>query len=170
MAEAADVNLGMFHYHFKTREAFLRAVLARDLTQAGEVRERAAELGALVEVKYSEENTDLQVKQAEELIAKGAKALVVVASDAAAAGTIVDKAHAAGVKVIAYDRMILDSDVDLFVTFDSRVRSMVQWATASSNRAGSFSAQLCSSRPSSVRATERRSRTNSAAPDSSSSR
>ncbi len=27
VAEAAGVNLGMFHYHFKSREAFLRAVL-----------------------------------------------------------------------------------------------------------------------------------------------
>ena len=27
VAEAADVNLGMFHYHFKSREAYLRALL-----------------------------------------------------------------------------------------------------------------------------------------------
>src|SRR5438876_3390946 len=27
VAEAADVNLGMFHYHFKTRDAFLRELL-----------------------------------------------------------------------------------------------------------------------------------------------
>lgn len=27
VADAAGVNLGMFHYHFKTREAFMRAVL-----------------------------------------------------------------------------------------------------------------------------------------------
>lgn len=27
VAEAADVNLGMFHYHFKSRDAFLRALL-----------------------------------------------------------------------------------------------------------------------------------------------
>ena len=27
VAEAADVNIGMFHYHFRTREAYLRAVL-----------------------------------------------------------------------------------------------------------------------------------------------
>ncbi|QJR09016.1 hypothetical protein DSM104443_00051 [Usitatibacter rugosus] len=27
VADAAGVNIGMFHYHFKTREAFLRAVL-----------------------------------------------------------------------------------------------------------------------------------------------
>lgn len=27
VAEAAQVNLGMFHYHFRTREAFLRALL-----------------------------------------------------------------------------------------------------------------------------------------------
>lgn len=29
VAEAAGVNLGMFHYHFKTREAFLRELLQR---------------------------------------------------------------------------------------------------------------------------------------------
>ena len=27
VADAAGVNLGMFHYHFKSREAFLRALL-----------------------------------------------------------------------------------------------------------------------------------------------
>src|SRR5512139_3049244 len=27
VSEAAGVNIGMFHYHFRTREAFLRAVM-----------------------------------------------------------------------------------------------------------------------------------------------
>ncbi len=29
VAEAADVNIGMFHYHFRTREIFLREVMQR---------------------------------------------------------------------------------------------------------------------------------------------
>ena len=81
---------------------------------------RAEELGATVDVMYSGEDAVLQTAQAENLIIQGVDALVVVPYDAEAARAIVDTAHAAGVKVIAYDRMITESDVDLFVTFDSR--------------------------------------------------
>lgn len=90
---------------------------------------RAEELGAVVEVKYSGENANLQISQAENLIIQGVKVLVVVPYDAATAGVIVDKAHAAGVKVIAYDRMISNSDVDLFITFDSRMLGKLQAET-----------------------------------------
>ncbi|MFA6095615.1 MAG: substrate-binding domain-containing protein [Candidatus Paceibacterota bacterium] len=82
--------------------------------------ERANELGAIVEVKYSGEDPDFQISQAENLIIQGAKALVVVPNDAVTAARIVEKAHAAGVKVIAYDRMITGSDVDLYISFDGR--------------------------------------------------
>ncbi|MFA5095356.1 MAG: substrate-binding domain-containing protein [Candidatus Paceibacterota bacterium] len=82
--------------------------------------ERAKELEAIVEVKYSGEDPKLQISQAENLIIGGVKVLVVVANDSASASQIVDMAHKAGIKVIAYDRMIDKSDVDLYVTFDSR--------------------------------------------------
>jgi len=82
--------------------------------------ERAKELGAAVEVKYSGEDPKLQISQAENLIIGGVKVLIVVANDSASASKIVDMAHKAGIKVIAYDRMIDKSDVDLYITFDSR--------------------------------------------------
>lgn len=81
---------------------------------------RAEELGATVEVKYSGENPKLQISQAENLIIGGVKVLVVVPSDSQSAIEIIKKAHDAGVKVIAYDRMIEKSDVDFYITFDSR--------------------------------------------------
>jgi D-xylose transport system substrate-binding protein len=81
---------------------------------------RAKELGASVDVQYSGEDSALQISQAENLIIQGVKVLVVVPYDGKAAATIVEKAHVAGVKVIAYDRMITNSDVDLYLTFDSR--------------------------------------------------
>ncbi len=44
VAEAAGVNIGMFHYHFRTREAFLRAVLQEAYDEMFErFRARAAE-------------------------------------------------------------------------------------------------------------------------------
>ncbi len=43
---------------------------------------------------------------------------MVVPNNAKTAATIVDSAHKAGVPVMAYDRLILDSDVDLYVSFD----------------------------------------------------
>jgi AcrR family transcriptional regulator len=45
VAEAAGVNLGMFHYHFKTREAFLRALLQSFYEEMfGELLARAQQL------------------------------------------------------------------------------------------------------------------------------
>jgi D-xylose transport system substrate-binding protein len=45
--------------------------------------------------------------------------LIVVAHNAQTAATIVESAHKAGVPVIAYDRLIRDADVDLYVSFDA---------------------------------------------------
>jgi D-xylose transport system substrate-binding protein len=82
--------------------------------------ERAKELGAAVNVKYSGEDSQLQISQAENLIIGGAKVLVIVPNDSVVASKIVDMAHEAGIKIIAYDRMIDKSNVDLYVSFDSR--------------------------------------------------
>jgi D-xylose transport system substrate-binding protein len=81
---------------------------------------KVQELGGTVDVQYSGEDSQRQILQAENMIIQGVKTLVVVTSDADATAVIVEKAHAAGVKVIGYDRMINKSDLDLFVTYDSR--------------------------------------------------
>jgi len=83
--------------------------------------ERAEELGARVIPAYANDNAQLQQTQAESLILQGVDVLVVVPQDGVLAAGIVTRAHAAGIPVVAYDRLIAHPDLDLFVTFDSRV-------------------------------------------------
>jgi D-xylose transport system substrate-binding protein len=52
------------------------------------------------------------------MIKSGIKVLVLLPHDATRASRIVDAAKAASVKVISYDRLVLNSDVDLYITFD----------------------------------------------------
>lgn len=81
-----------------------------------------------VELLVQAANSDAakQVSQAENLLVQGADVLIVVPQDAEASGVIVQNAHASDVPVIAYDRMITNVDVDLYVSFDSvRVGEMM---------------------------------------------
>lgn len=80
---------------------------------------RAEELGAHVLVLAANEDPDNQVRQAENLILQGVDVLVVVAEDGEQASGIVDKAHEAGIKVIAYDRLIKNPALDYYVSFDN---------------------------------------------------
>jgi len=79
---------------------------------------RAKQLGA--EVIFSDANgdDDLQFQQVKDMIRKGVKVLVLLPHDTSKAARMVDAAKAANVKVISYDRLVLNSDVDLYVTFD----------------------------------------------------
>lgn len=80
---------------------------------------RAGELGAEVIVEAANSDADEQLRQAEKLINQGVQVLVVVPQDGELAAEIVNKAHAAGVKVIAYDRLIKNSELDRYVSFDN---------------------------------------------------
>ena len=80
---------------------------------------KAEELGASVLVVEAADDPDVQVRQAESLILQGVDVLVVVASDATVTASIVDKAHEAGIKVIAYDRLILNESLDYYISFDN---------------------------------------------------
>ena len=80
---------------------------------------KAEELGAKVLVQSANANATVQNSQAENLLTQGIDILVIVANNAKTAATIVDSAHKANVPVMAYDRLIADSDVDLYVSFDT---------------------------------------------------
>lgn len=68
---------------------------------------------------YNAENDSAkQQQQAEQALTEGAEVLVVIAVDQKAAGVIVNMAKAANVPVVAYDRLILDSPVDYYVSVD----------------------------------------------------
>ena len=81
--------------------------------------ETAQELGASVIAVSADLDADAQESQAENLILQGVDALVVVAQDGEKASAIVEKAHAAGIPVIAYDRLIKNSDLDYYISFDN---------------------------------------------------
>ncbi len=83
-----------------------------------EVVKAAEKMGAKVLVQAANGNDALQNSQAENLLTQGVDVLLVAPHNGKTAATIVDAAHKAGVPVIAYDRLILDSDLDLYVTFD----------------------------------------------------
>jgi D-xylose transport system substrate-binding protein len=80
------------------------------------------ELAPGVQVIYSNANQDsnLQLSQAEAALTNGAQLLVLDPVDSAGAAVIADRAKAQGVPVIAYDRLILNSDgVSAYVSFDN---------------------------------------------------
>lgn len=80
---------------------------------------RANELGARVLVLAANSDDTVQVGDVEKLITKRVDALVIVPHDGAVMAKGVHMAHDAGIPVIAYDRIIRDSDVDLYVSFDN---------------------------------------------------
>jgi D-xylose transport system substrate-binding protein len=62
---------------------------------------------------------DRQNKQADALLTQGMSALVVIPKNLFTAARIVKSAHEKGVPVLAYDRLIRDADLDVYVTFDN---------------------------------------------------
>jgi D-xylose transport system substrate-binding protein len=76
-------------------------------------------LGAEVEIQAANGDDAVQIAQAETLISKGVDLLVVVPHNAEAMAAIVKKAHLAGIKVMAYDRLVKNADIDMYVSFDN---------------------------------------------------
>ncbi|WP_237152111.1 multiple monosaccharide ABC transporter substrate-binding protein [Oryzibacter oryziterrae] len=72
------------------------------------------------DLQYAEDDIPNQLAQIENMVTKGVKVLVVAAIDGTTLTDILQKAHDAGVKVIAYDRLIRNSpNVDYYTTFDN---------------------------------------------------
>lgn len=80
---------------------------------------RCGELGARVLVQAANNDEAVQSSQAENLLTQGVDVLVVAPHNSETAATIVEAAHRAHVSVIAYDRLIRSSDVDLYMSFDN---------------------------------------------------
>lgn len=80
---------------------------------------RANELGADVLVVSANGDDTRQVRDCEALINNKVSALVIIPHDGAAMAKGVALAHEAGIPVLAYDRLILNSDLDLYITFDN---------------------------------------------------
>ena len=100
---------------------------------------RAEELGAKVLVQAANNDDAVQNAQAENLLTQGVDVLVVAPHNAKSAATIVEAAHKAGVPVIAYDRLINDCDLDLYISFDNlRVGEMQAEYAVAHARSGNY--------------------------------
>ncbi len=93
-----------------------------------------------VEILFSQGSTATELSNVETLLAKGIKVLIITAQDGDAAAAAVEKAKAEGVTVIAYDRLITNTQaVDYYVTFDSvavgeaQAQYLVDQATGTGN-------------------------------------
>lgn len=75
-------------------------------------------LGADVLVQAANSDDTIQINNVEALISRNVDVLVVVPHNGLAMAKAVKLAHEAGIPVIAYDRLIMDSDLDLYITFD----------------------------------------------------
>ncbi len=80
---------------------------------------KANELDADVLVQSANGDDSTQLSQAENLISQDINVLVIIAHNGDALAPVVDEAHKAGVKVLAYDRMITNADLDDYISFDS---------------------------------------------------
>lgn len=78
----------------------------------------AEELGAQVIMQNANEDPDEQIRQIEYLISKKVDVLVIIPNDAQKLTGVLKKARENGIKIIAYDRLIQDVPIDLYISFD----------------------------------------------------
>ena len=89
--------------------------------QDGENMQKELEAaGYTVDLQYGANDIPTQVSQIENMIANGCKALVIASIDGDSLGTVLAQAKEKGIPVIAYDRLIMNSDaVTYYATFDN---------------------------------------------------
>jgi D-xylose transport system substrate-binding protein len=79
----------------------------------------AKDLGAECYFLSAEGDARKQNEQCEVLLNKGIDVLVIIPKSATAAARAVKQAHLRSVPVLAYDRLILNCDLDLYISFDN---------------------------------------------------
>ncbi|WP_175941540.1 MULTISPECIES: D-xylose ABC transporter substrate-binding protein [unclassified Caballeronia] len=79
----------------------------------------ATKLGAKVSVQSADASEARQISQIENLISRGVDVIVIVPFNSKTLGNVVAEAHKAGIKVVSYDRLVLDADIDAYISFDN---------------------------------------------------
>ena len=82
--------------------------------------EELEKLGYKTDLQYGEDKVENQVAQIENMITKGVDTLVIASIDGSALTDVLEKAHNEDITVIAYDRLLMNSEyVDYYATFDN---------------------------------------------------
>jgi len=89
--------------------------------QDGEnMKKQLEKAGYAVDLQFANNDIATQTSQIENMITKGDKVLVIASIDGSALKNVLDSAKKKGIKVIAYDRLIMNSDaVSYYATFDN---------------------------------------------------
>ena len=78
-------------------------------------------LGYEVDLQYAEDDVQAQVSQIENMIASGVNCLVIASIDSDALVNVEAQAKEAGIPIIAYDRLLMNTDaVSYYATFDNK--------------------------------------------------
>ena len=93
-----------------------RRVKARDYLQA-----EAKRLGFEIVFQNANGDEKLQLQQAENLITQGVDLIVILPQNADAACPVIEQAHQANIKVVAFDRLISNCDLDYYIGFNNDV-------------------------------------------------
>ncbi|OIV45846.1 D-xylose ABC transporter substrate-binding protein [Sodalis sp. TME1] len=80
---------------------------------------QAESLGASVFVQSANGNEETQMSQIENMINRGVDVLVIIPYNGQVLANVIAEAKQEGIKVLAYDRMINNADVDFYISFDN---------------------------------------------------
>jgi len=86
----------------------------------------AEKLGAKVYVQSADASEQRQIAQIENLISRGVDVLVIVPYNATVLNNAIREAKKARIKVVSYDRLILNADVDAYISFDNKAVGELQ--------------------------------------------
>ena len=80
---------------------------------------KAESLGAKVFVQSANGNEETQMSQIENMINRGVDVLVIIPYNGQVLSNVIKEAKQEGIKVLAYDRMINNADIDFYISFDN---------------------------------------------------
>lgn len=107
--DASDVNIGI---------SMPEQMLERWKIDGNNLKKQLEGYGYKVTLQYADGKTDLQTSQIQNMANNGMDYVVVASIDGTATGAACEQAKANGAKIIAYDRLIMNTDaVDYYATF-----------------------------------------------------
>lgn len=110
-------------------------------------------LGYGTDLQFADDDIPTQLSQIENMVTKGADILVIAAIDGTTLTDVLQKAHDAGVLVIAYDRLLSKTaNVDYYATFDNFgvgviMGTQIETGLDLKNAAGPFNIELFAGSP-----------------------
>ncbi len=117
------------------------------------MEEKLKAAGYEVDLQFASNDINTQVSQLENMISSGCKVLVIASIDGDSLGTVLEQAKEKDVKVIAYDRLIMNSDaVSYYATFDNymvgtKQGEYIEQQLDLKNAAGPFNIELFTGDP-----------------------